>query len=118
MSKLDELADKALELKIQLDEITELYKEATADFIEQAKAEGKYDTSLKAAGNARIKFTPNNSFDLEAAKKMVTQKVLKECTVQVVDPKLLKSHLTPVQTAKAMKPNATPFKFSVSVLDD
>lgn len=118
MSKLDELADKALELKIKMDEIAELYKEATTDFIEQAKAEGKYDTSLKAAGNARIKFTPNNSFDLEAAKKMVTQKVLKECTVQVVDPKLLKNHLNPLQTAQAMKPNATPFKFGIAVLDD
>lgn len=97
MSKLDELADKALGLKIQLDEITELYKEATADFIEQAKAEGKYDTSLKVAGNARIKLQQNRFFDLTEAEKLVTKKMIAESTVKVVDAKLLKQKMTPEQ---------------------
>lgn len=118
MSKLDDLANKALDLKIQLDEITELYKEATTDFIEQAKAEGKYDTSLKAAGNARIKLQQNRFFDLAEAEKLVSKKVIAESTVRVVDAKLLKQKMTPEQVERSMKSHSVPFKLSLSILDD
>ena len=115
---LDELADKLLEAQLALDEAKERFEEAKADFIEEAKRAGKYDSSLKAAGNARIKLTPNRFFDVKEAEKFLTKKTLKECTVPTLDPKLVKAHLTPIQLEEAMRTYSNPFKLSVSVLED
>lgn len=117
-NKLDRLADIALEAQIALEEAKEAFEQAKSDFITEAKAQGKYDTSLKAAGNSRLKIQPNRYFDVEVASKLVTKKVLAECTVKKLDPKLLKQHLNPIQVEQAMKDHAEPFKFGISVLKD
>lgn len=118
MSKLDELADLALEAQIAVEIAKEAFEQAKQDFIAEAKKQGRFDPSLKAAGNAKVNISPNRYFDAAEAEKFVTKKVLKECEVTKVDPKLLKQNLTPIQVEQAMKNHNDPFKLGFKVLTD
>lgn len=118
MSKLDELADLALEAQIAVEIAKEAFEQAKQDFIAEAKKQGRFDPSLKAAGNAKVNISPNRYFDASEAEKFVSKKVLKECQVTKVDPKLLKNHLTPIQVEQAMKNHSEPYKLGFKVLTD
>lgn len=115
---LDTLANEMLEAQIALEEAKERFEEAKEAFIAEATKQGKWNTSLKAAGNARLKISRNRRFDTKIAEGLVTKKVIKECTVPTLDAKLLKNHLTPIQLEECMVDYTQPFKMSVSVLDD
>ena len=118
MSKLDETATRALEAKIALDEAKEAYEEALRIFTDEAKQLGKLDSSLKAAGHARVKIVPNRKFNAQKAEAFLTKKALKECEVTSIDAKKLKERLTPLQVEQAMENYANPWKISLSVLVD
>lgn len=118
MSKLEALADRALELQIVADEAKERFEEAKTAFLTELKAQGKFDPSTKAIGNARIEIKPNRYFDVETALTKVTKKVIKECEVAKVDPKLLKKHMTQIQIEESMKSYPQEFKVGLKVLVD
>lgn len=118
MSKLDELATLALEAKIALDQAKEAYDEALNDFTYEAKQLGKLDSSLKAAGHARVKIVPNRKFNAQKAETFLTKKALKECEVTSIDAKKLKERLTPLQVEQAMENYSNPWKISLNVLVD
>lgn len=117
-TKLERLANDALEAQLIAQEAAEQAADAKAAFEAELEKEHKLNPDFKAVGHVRVKIVPNRYFDLEAAKAFLTKKDLKECTVPTVDPKLVKAHLTPIQTEQAMKDHAKKFKLGLSVLDE
>lgn len=118
MSKLEKLAERALEAQIVAQEAAEQAADAKAAFEAELEKEHKLNPDFKAVGHVRVKIVPNRYLDLEAAKAFLTKKDLKECTVPTVDPKLVKQRLTPLQTEEAMRDHAKAFKIGLSLLDE
>lgn len=118
MKELERLADAALEAKLVADEALEQANDAKSRLEAALEAAHKLSPDLKALGHTRIKVSANRYFDLETAKTMLTEDVLKECTVPTVDAKLVKMHLNPIQTEKAMKTHAKAWKVGLDVLTD
>lgn len=117
-AQLISLADKALRLKMKSDEAAAAYKEAQEALYAQLEAEKMLSPDTRGLGDlVRVSLVPNRFFNVKAAEKLVTKKVLKECEVTAVDPKLLKQHLTPIQTEQAMEYYPKKFKLSVTIAD-
>lgn len=118
ITKLEALAEKALDAQLVAAEAMEIAADAKAAFEAELEAEHKLNPDFKAIGHVRVKIVPNRYFDAQAAEKLVTKKVLKECEVTAVDPKLLRAHLTPLQLETVMKDHSKKFKLGLSVLDE
>lgn len=118
MNKLEQLAERALDAQLIAQEAMEQAADAKAAFEAALEAEHKLNPDFRAVGHVRVKIVPNRYFDAQAAEKLVTKKVLKECEVTAVDPKLLRAHLTPMQLETVMKDHSKKFKLGLSVLED
>jgi hypothetical protein len=115
--KLEQLALNALKAKQQADKAAEIAEECKFAFLQQLIAEDMFNPDTKAIGVVRTSISPNRYFDLDTAITIVPEEVVKECKVEIVDPKLLKQNMTPKQVEAAMKSYEVPFKIGLKVND-
>lgn len=117
-TKLERLANDALEAQLIAQEAAEQAADAKAAFEAELEKEHKLNPDFKAIGHVRVKISANRAFDVEKGAAFLTKKDIKECTVPKLDAALVKSHLTPIQLEQAMVTHARAWKVGLSVLDD
>lgn len=115
--KLELLALNALKAKQKADAAIEAAELAKLAFLQQLIAEDMFNPDTKAIGAVRTSISPNRYFDLDTALTLVTEDVVEECKVTIVDPKLLQQNMTPKQKEAAMKSYEVPFKLGLKVND-
>ena len=115
--KLVQLGTVALKAKLAADSALEVAEAAKLAFMQQLIAEDMFNPDTKAIGPVKTGISPNRYFDLDTAISLVPEEVVKECKVEVVDPKLLKENMTPKQVEAAMKSYTIPYKLGLKVND-
>lgn len=113
--KLELLAIAALKAKIKAEKAAEDYKAAQKAVMLQLIEEDMFNPDTKGIGPVKLNITPNRYFDLDTAITLVSEEVVEECKVTIVDPKLLQENLTPKQKEAAMKSYEVPYKLGFAV---
>lgn len=113
--KLELLVITALRAKVKADAAALAYKEAQKAVMSQLIEEDMFNPDTKAIGPVRLAITPNRYFDLDTAITLVSEDVVEECKVTVIDAKLLQENMTPKQKELAMKDHEVPLKLGFKV---
>lgn len=112
-AELERLAELALTADIRAKDAAAEAKSATEAFKKALEAANMLDGDTKAVGVVRTVIYPTKRFDETLARSLMTQKLQKECSKTVLDPKLVQVKVSPEQYEQFQAVSGWTMKLSV-----